>query len=108
MRWHPYLASLFIGLGSFLSVAPSICCAEPDAIQAFYHEVEPMLMAKRFADLDAMADDFRKSDARFPGSDQKLFHFYYGLGSIEGQACGCGGYESAIPFDQKEPLVKQW
>ncbi|MFZ6753910.1 hypothetical protein ACO0KY_11115 [Undibacterium sp. Dicai25W] len=65
-------------------------------------------MAKRFIELDAMADNFRKSDARFPGGDQKLRHFYYGLGSIEGETCGCGGYETLVSFEQKELLVREW
>ena len=108
MRQRPYLGLLCICLMSFFCIAPSISRAEPDVIQAFYRQIEPVLMAKRFGDLDAMADNFRKSEARFLGGDQKLFHFYYGLGSIEGQACGCGGYESAISFEQKEALVKQW
>ena len=108
MRQRPYFGLIFICLISFFCIAPPSARAEPDVIQAFYRQVEPMLMARRFVELDAMADDFRKSDARFLGGDQKLRHFYYGLGSIEGQTCGCGGYESSISFEQKEPLVRQW
>jgi len=108
MRQRQYFGLLFICFVTFFCAASSSCRAEPDVIQEFYGKVEPMLMAKRFVELDAMADDFRKSDARFPGGDQKLRHFYYGLGSIEGQTCGCGGYESSISFEQKGPLVRQW
>ena len=108
MRQRSNLGLVFICLISLLSFTSLSARAEPDVIQAFYRKVEPILMAKRFAELDSMADAFRKSDARFPGGDQKLFHFYFGLGSIEGQACGCGGYESTISFEQKQTLVKQW
>lgn len=108
MRQSQCFGLFFICFVSFFCLVPAQCSAEPDVIQAYYRKVEPMLMAMQFVELDAMADDFRKSDTRFPGGDQKLRHFYYGLASIEGQACGCGGYESSISFEQKNLLVKQW
>ncbi len=98
----------FISLFACLCIAPSSSHAEPDAIQAYYNQIEPLLMSERFDVLDSMAGKLRQTDERFPGGDQKLFHFYNGLALIKEQTCMCGGYQSSIPFASKEPILKKW
>lgn len=47
---------------------------------AFIQSVQSALTQARFAALDETAEELRRTKARFPGGDWKLFHFYAALG----------------------------
>jgi hypothetical protein len=84
--------------------------AKADPRKELMANVQQLLMQSQFDKLDAMADEFRSTDARFVGSNSKLYHLYNALGAIKASSekCSCGGYASAFTFQEKERALKTW
>ncbi len=59
-------------------------------LEAFRKEIRALALEKKWAELDARAEELRKSKARFPGGSWKIRHFY----------------ESVNPYENVRPWVQ--
>jgi hypothetical protein len=94
----------------FLCLVPTSSWAWKDPINDQGREVQQLEMTGEFDKLEAMAAELRKSDARFVGSNSKLYHFYLVLGATAGPpgSCKCDGSQRGPTFEEKEPILKKW
>jgi hypothetical protein len=93
---------------ALLSLAPMAARAEDDPLVALIKSTEPLLLSHRFDALEAMADGFRRTDARFPGGHSRLYHFYRDLGSFAGGGCDCSDDGTAVSFARKQEAIDAW
>ena len=83
-----------------------VCRADEAAVVDLGRKVESTLMAQRFSELEAMAQEYRQRDSRLQGGNAKLYHFYGALGAFAGQRSF--GYQSETPFNDKRQLIDRW
>jgi hypothetical protein len=77
---------------------------------ALFESVEQLLKGGELDKIEAMAAEFRATDARFVGSNSKLFYLYGALGAFKNppDRCSCGNVNSAFTFEEKERTLKAW
>ena len=72
-----------------------------DSFEAFGPDLNYLLLAKQFDQLEAVAGDLRKNNAYFPGGHSKLEVYYDTLAQ-------CGDGPDQIPCAQKDSLLQWW
>jgi len=94
----------------FLCLVSAKSWAWQDPISDQDRKVQQLEMSGALDQLEAMAAELRKTDARFVGSNSKLYHFYLVLGEAAAPAgsCKCAGSQSGPTFEEKEPILKRW
>lgn len=99
---------LILLLGVLPLIVPIASRAETDPGVSLGKRAETLLMAHRFAELDAVADKLRASDARFPGGHSQLSYIYTNLGAFAGDGCGCADDISTVRFADKKKAIETW
>lgn len=94
---------------SLFLLAPVAARADSDPYVDLYTDTTSLLMAHRFDQLDAMADEFRRTNARLPGGDFKLEQFYVIAGSFDSGGCDCiDDKTEVVSFAQKQKVLAAW
>lgn len=100
------MGRLGLCLTGLIIIWSAVCHSEEAEIVNFNQQLESVLAAKRFNDLEIMANDFRQKDSRFRGGNAKIYHFYRALGGVSTYV-SLGG-ERNSPFYKKQQLIGMW